>query len=278
MTVAVSCNLSDGVILGVDSAVTIPSPSGIVKVYEHAEKLFQLATTPIGIAIFGLGGIRDRSIGSYLREFEILNPSNVVTSPSSVQDVVEEIRNFFMNIYSSIVIPDIENATKKKFDEIPDVDKPILGFVVGGFSNGQFLSEVWQIVIPQNATPHSAVQSRPPGSFGCNWFASCEPITRYIKGYDPALLNEIMQFISQIQNRQLNPQEVTQLKGILFKHEYQIPFSAMPIQEGIAHVKFLIDLVINHFRFSVGAPIVGGKTQIGLVTYKGDHFQILEGG
>ena len=39
MTVAVSCSLADGVILGVDSAVTISDPRGILKVYENAEKV-----------------------------------------------------------------------------------------------------------------------------------------------------------------------------------------------------------------------------------------------
>lgn len=42
MTVAVSCNLSDGVILGVDSAVTLTNNKGaIIKVYENAKKLFK---------------------------------------------------------------------------------------------------------------------------------------------------------------------------------------------------------------------------------------------
>jgi hypothetical protein len=31
VTVAVSCNLADGVVLGVDSAVTVPSASGVLK-------------------------------------------------------------------------------------------------------------------------------------------------------------------------------------------------------------------------------------------------------
>ena len=51
----------------------------------------------------------------------------------------------------------------------------------------------------------------------------------------------------------------------------------MPIEEGIAHVKFLVDLAINHHRYAVGAPIVGGQARVGLVTYKGEQFKILEG-
>ncbi len=60
------------------------------------------------------------------------------------------------------------------------------------------------------------------------------------------------------------------------KYQYPIPFEAMPIQQGVAHVKFLVEMVINHYRFAIGAPVVGGKARIGLVTYKGENFQIIE--
>src|SRR5206468_6888121 len=42
MSVAIACNLSDGVVLAVDSAVTVPDPAGggVAKVYENAQKLF----------------------------------------------------------------------------------------------------------------------------------------------------------------------------------------------------------------------------------------------
>lgn len=52
MSVAVSCNLPDGLILGVDSAVTLNDAKGnIAKVYETASKLFQLGEKPIGIGM-----------------------------------------------------------------------------------------------------------------------------------------------------------------------------------------------------------------------------------
>jgi len=118
MTVAVSCNLSDGVILGVDSAITLSgSPAGqsnivgVIKCYEQAEKLFQLGNKPIGIATFGIGGIRGRSIGNYINEFEIKNPRNVVFEPTNVKDIVEELRAFFLQIYVDTIIPDVETQT-----------------------------------------------------------------------------------------------------------------------------------------------------------------------
>jgi len=65
MTVAVACNLAEGVVLGVDSAVTIHDSQGlVVKVYENAVKLFQLGEKPIGIAAFGIGALGNRIIGS----------------------------------------------------------------------------------------------------------------------------------------------------------------------------------------------------------------------
>src|SRR5437879_2866980 len=95
MTIAVSCNLSDGVVLGVDSAVTIPTPTGGVgKVYENAEKLFQLGSRPIGIAVFGLGTLGNRSLGSYIREFEVRNPGGLVTGTGTVEQIVEALRTF----------------------------------------------------------------------------------------------------------------------------------------------------------------------------------------
>jgi hypothetical protein len=95
MSVAVSCNLSDGVILGVDSAVTVSAAGkGIFKVYEHSQKLFQIQDKPIGVAIFGMANIGERTIGSYLREFEVKNPNNVLNTAKTMAEIVEAIRVF----------------------------------------------------------------------------------------------------------------------------------------------------------------------------------------
>ena len=73
MSVAVLANLSDGLIIGVDSAVTYSDANGIQKVFEDGEKLFQLAGK-MGVATFGVGGLEGRSIGSFIHEFELAHP------------------------------------------------------------------------------------------------------------------------------------------------------------------------------------------------------------
>lgn len=276
MTVAVACNLAEGVILGVDSAITMNDAQGnVVKVYENATKLFQLGDKPIGIAMFGLGALGNRNIGTYVREFERLDPGHVVNQDASVEDTVEELRKFFLQRYHDIVVPALEAQINKKFDEIPNEAKPLLGLAVGGFSTKEYLSEVWEIMIPLHITPKSATKWCEQGNFRSVWFALNEPIFRYHKGYDRGLFRELANYIEQLRGTSLNKTETEVIEKILLKYEYQVPFGGMPIREGIAYVRFLVEMVINHYRFSVGAPVVGGKAQIGLVTYKGEKFRIL---
>lgn len=278
LTVAIACNLSDGVILGVDSATSVPSPSGVMKIYESADKLFQLGARPIGVAAFGLGGILNRTIGSYLREFEHLDPNGVLNAaPATMDKVVEELRGFFYRIYMSTLAPALAQELKMPFEKIPPDKIPIIGFVVGGFSPNSYLSEVWSFVVPINDKPNTATQNRKQGDFGTNWFALFEPLQRYIKGYSQTLLDDLVGFFVNRSGKPspLTPTEQKTLSGILAKHEYQIPYFAMPIREGIEHVRFLVSMVVNHHRYAMGAPVVGGKVNIGLVTYKGEQFKIL---
>ena len=279
MTVAVVCTVPDGVILGVDSAVTIGDPQNPVKVYEDAEKIFQLSDLPVGVAIYGAASFGQRTIGSYLREFEIRNPSGVLSSPKQgVEDIVEELRSFFMGEYTKTMVPLVESARGKKFDEIPDDERPGLGLIVAGFSPGAFLPEVWNIQIPLHASSKASQAVAKDGNIGSAWFASYGPIARYIKGWDPGLVGELLEQFSNLRGSPLTPEEIQIFEGITEKYEYQIVFDAMPIKRGIDYVRFLVQLVISHHKFAVGASIVGGNPRIGVVTYKGGKFRILEAG
>lgn len=116
---------------------------------------------------------------------------------------------------------------------------------------------------------------RGKGNFGSDWFSLYAPIFRYVKGYDKGLIGDLAKYFTQLRGSNFTSQEKSQISKILARYEYQIPFAAMPMEEGVAHVRFLVDMVVNHHRFAVGAPIVGGKARLGLVTYKGENFQLL---
>ena len=268
MSVAVLCNLSDGSIIGVDSAVTVADANGIRKVFEEDEKLFQLAGK-IGVAAYGLGGLEGRSIGSFIHEFELTHPD---ISNLTIREVVERLRAFFMAVYIRFA----EGVLGKPFDEIPAEQKGTLGLIVGGFSPRAFLSEAWHIQIPLNKDAGSASQICEPGHFQVNWFATFIPIERYILGYDRNLLSEISQFITGLLGRPLTPEEIANFAPIRDKYAYRIMLDSMPIQAGMEYVRFLVQLAIQHHHFASSHPVVGGKTKLGVVTYKEEDFRILE--
>lgn len=268
MSVAVLCNLSDGLIVGVDSAVTVADASGIRKVFDEGEKLFQLAAK-IGVATYGLGGLEGRSIGSFIREFELAHP-NIGELP--IGEVVEQLRTFFMGVYVRFA----EGLFGMPFDQIPAEQKGVLGIIVGGFSPNEFLSEAWEIQIPLHATPNSARQVCARGTFLVAWFATFAPIERYLCGMDRDLLVETSNFIEGLLGRPLTQEEINAYVPIRDKYAYRIMLDSMPIQTGIEYVRFLVQLVIQHYHFTSTHPVVGGRAKLGVVTYKEENFRLLE--
>jgi hypothetical protein len=267
-SVAVLCNLSDGLIIGVDSAVTVGDAGGIRKVFDDGEKLFQLADK-IGVATYGLGGLEGRSIGSFIREFELTHPG---AGQLPIGEVVEQLRAFFMNVYTRFA----EALFGVPFDQIPEEQKGTLGIIVGGFSPNEFLSEAWEIKIPQHSQPNSAYRVCDRGSFLVAWFATFNPIERYLYGYDRGLLAETSAYIEGLLGRPLTPEEIQQYGPIREKYAYNIMVDSMPIQTGIEYVRFLVQLVIQHYRFTSTHPVVGGRAKLGVVTYKQANFRLLE--
>ena len=159
-----------------------------------------------------MGALGNRSIGSYIREFELADPNKVVSGSSTVGDIVEELREFFMQAYTKIVVPEIEKREGKEFGKIPDEKKPILGLAVGGFSSGAYLSQVWEILIPVHNTPKSSILRRKEGDFGSNWFALNAPIFRYHKGYDREVLKAINDYYTQLRGNPLTSAEDSTLQ------------------------------------------------------------------
>lgn len=279
MTVAVACNLSEGVVIGVDSAVTVTThDQKIVKVYENAEKLFGVGKLPIAIGVFGMAILGSRTIGSFVQEFEKENPKLASREDyGSLGDLVERLRLFFCRKYDEHVVPILQEAAGAPLEQIPANRQPAFGLVVGGFSNDAFLSEVWEIVVPRDREVNSARQARAPGSFGSNWFANSGPIRRYIKGFEPELISTLTAYFSELLGRGLNEDEKSRVNRILAPYEYQVAFPAMPMNEGVSYTRFLVQLVVNHYRFALGAPVVGGKMTVGKITYSSQELEFVKG-
>ena len=282
MTVVVACNLPDGVVLGTDSVVSIVSQENgqLLNFHEDTEKLFKLGNKPIGIAVFGRAFFSNMSIGNYIRQFEAFQ-SELFEKETTMEEIVDALRSFFMDMYEST----IEEEYGMKWSNVPFEKRQDLGIVVGGFSDGEDLSEIWQIAIPAHNKKGSAVKVLGQGKFGQIAFGMFDPIKRYLCGYSNELIKDYESYFKDKKQVNITNTDIDSLQKILDKHEYKAACYAMPIKVGVEYVRFLIGIAINHCKYVTNEPepgkrsqahIVGGKIQIGTVTYRGEPFQILE--
>lgn len=275
LSVAVALALSDGLIVGVDSAVTISFGPGKTNIYESAEKLFQLGSKRIGVATLGMASIGDRSIGSFIREFESRDPEGVMTRDAQLSEVAEALRTFMYEKYAAVIIPALEAQEGIPFGQIPISKRPSLGLIIGGYSSGEFLPEVWKISIPEADAVATSQVLQERGFFGLTWHAVSKPIQRYINGIDDQLLLELETAFTKILGRSLAANEIQDFKAIISRHQYHFVYGSMPISAGVQFVRFLVTMVIEHYKVVAEDSIVGGQARIGVVTYKGSGFELL---
>jgi len=277
MSIAVCCTLADGVVLGADSAVTVvgtrnkpdgSQETGVLKVYNDAEKIFSVHKLPVGIVTFGLATVANRTLKSLVRQFEIEHSPDQVRG-ENVEGFARLLYRFLHEQYLQSVGASYEEQTGKPLTKVPDEKRPGLALFVGGFSPGSPLPECWRVFAHFSNEQAAITQVRKPGDFGSNWGGQYDGVQRFHKGFEPPIIEAAVRAV--VERLQLKPTE-EQAKGIseavakaVGRFEYQVPFAAMPLQEGIDYVKFLLYLMISQHRFVVGAPTCGGKVSIAVV-------------
>jgi hypothetical protein len=180
-----------------------------------------------------------------------------------------------MAAYVREVVPDLERSLSRPWDQIAVPDRPEIGVVMGGFSPGVPLSEVWHIVLPDHETAGSARIQRARGDYGADGFAMDAPIRRYLRGADRGLVGELIQFMER-RSTPLSPTEYDDVSRIVDARAYLVRHDAMPLDDAVAYARFLVELAINHHRFASRDALVGGGVQIGKVDYRQGAFEVVD--
>lgn len=290
MTIAVCCTLADGVVIGTDSAITVTGQvktpkgvlPGVLKVYNDAEKIFGFHVDaekdlrlPVGLVTYGLATLGNRTIESFVREFE-LDHKPADLKKLMIQDLCEELHGFFRKQYVDLLGKALASQGRK-LEDIP-VEQRVLGLFVGGFSPMESLPEAWEVNVHFDDKATRVKRIREPGEFGSNWGGQFGGVQRFHKGWDPqaidALLNALLaefKFVDRANEEQANRVSAL-VQTALAPFEYQVPFAAMPLQEGIDYTAFLLDMMILQHRFVFGAPTCGGNVRIAVIR-KHEGFQ-----
>jgi hypothetical protein len=262
MTVALSLKVNDGVVLATDSASTLlaqqPSQAPVVvQVYNNANKVFNLRKgLPIGAITWGAGAIGRASTSTLIKDLrrrlsgaDPAHPDWHLDPQSyTVEHVALRLREF---VFDECYTP--------AFSGWPT--KPILGFVVAGYSANSDLAEEWRIDIGAAGDCPPPKPVRPPDQCGITWNGDPEAISRLILGHSPAL-GSVLETKLGVPAAQI-PQAMQLITQSL---QAQMIADAMPIQDAVDLAYFLVDLTEKYSRYTPGAATVGGPIEIAAIT------------
>lgn len=246
MTIVAAVKSRDGLVIGTDSMTQVTqvdpaNPQGgarFLKAYANATKLFVLKGE-IAVATWGSGNITDRSISGIVRDFE----ESLVTAPASIEDAANQLARQVGQIYDAA------------FVGIALDQQPILGFLVGGYSQGQGLAELWEVRFPAGANNTRVNCVRSQQQHGANWRGIELPFTRLHFGFDPRIVGNL---IAAGVAADLATEAV---KGF----ETPVIFDSMPVQDAIDFAKYILRTTIAFTAFEVGVPTCGEPLQLAVL-------------
>ena len=236
MTIIASVKVRDGLILGTDSMTTISSDEGVLKTYSNARKLFRITGLPIGVMTYGLGNIGPMSIEGLVVHF----CKNNLPESTQVVDVAGALYEFIGGVYAN------------QFKDIPEKDRPELGFLVAGYSDGFPLPEEFEFLLPTDSGP---VPVRDAGEFGASWRGIDAPFVRLYKGFD-------FRMLSGLEAEGLSPEQIGSVTNGL---EANVIYDGMPVQDAINFATFILETTISFTAFEVGAASCGKPLQVATI-------------
>ena len=261
MSICVMVKVPEGLVLAADSASSVQAgpvkeggdsgPSGVLKVFFNATKVFQIRDLPVAMLAWGAASFRARTVASLVEEFENTKQVRDLKRESlQVKELVDDFWRFMVE------------KSQELLPSIPREGRPRSGFVVCGYSGSEFFPEEYVCVVPTE----SAKRLRPPvdnePDFGANWYGSSDAIVRLHHGRDDRIFNLLA--ASGIDNVSLQ-----QLRERIAKElQYPVLFHAMPLGDAIDYAEFLVHTTISRFRFVMGAEVCGGAIDIATITRK----------
>ncbi len=250
MTIAISMKLNDGIVLASDSASSVFTGTNVLNVYDNANKIFNLVKNKrIGCITWGLGNIGNASIETIIKDYR-----EKLLKDIEKKDTLAEIANDF-----SIYIYDLYNKVFN-ITPIPEINRPILGFMIVGYSKDAPHAEEFTIQIIRGKL-EGPVLIRQQEQTGMTWNGEAEPLTRLCLGYSNFLQPMLQQAFGITKEQWSNFMLTAQ-------NNLAIPFviPSMPIQDAIHLAEFLVDFVVKFSKFRPGPNTVGGAIEIAVIT------------
>jgi len=263
MSIAIVISVHDGLVIAADSASTLmmntPAGIAVANVYDNANKIFNLIKgSSMGCVTYGSGSIGNASMGTLIKDFR-----GILSDEAEAKSKFKfDRKNYTMEQVSKA----LSDFLSKECDKVADKNlrQTInIGLMVGGYSTGQGLGEVWSIEI-QQGLGQDPKKLRQAEQVGINWGGESEAINRLVFGFSPRIFDILAQVMKP-------PQPPAALVGTLqplLIAQLQAPlvFAPMPIQDAIELGEFLVQAAVTFSRFLPGAQSVGGPIEVAAIT------------
>lgn len=250
MSLAVILKVNDGLVVGADSASSMVTQGGVVNVYDNANKICHIhRKLPIGFTACGDGSIGADSISLLVKDFRSQLEKELDVQNYCIEDVAKRTSKFLYD----------DHYLKIHGNSPPE--KSAIQFAVFGFSSGQTFAEVWETIIVGGKC-NKPTKTIDVNQASMRAFGMPQAYQRLVMGFDEIFMKRFLQ------DNQIPIEEID--NNILpdLRHRFDVGMinSAMPIQDAIDLVHFVLDTTIKFHRFSSGAPIVGGPIDIACIT------------
>jgi len=120
-------------------------------------------------------------------------------------------------------------------------------FLVGGYSAHQTQSEVWRVSVDQSGNFSVTCEGTRENPWGISWQGMPEALNRLVRGYSSGVYNGL------IKSGIPEPDVQRFLGGIEVE---PLIHDAMPLQDAIDLVHYLIEVTTGFVRFAPGVPMV----------------------
>ncbi len=252
MTIVVALKVGDGLVLGADSASTLFTEGQYHNSYFNTEKLIHIDGFPVGAITFGLGALKNRSVSSLANDLRhrLKNGSEEWKLDSenfSVGDIVDRFKRYY---YDELYVQEFGDPVNSEDEDLSNV----MGFFIGGFSSQNDSSEVWRLLLTsQGCQVVKIIDAEAP--WDCVWEGSREPIQRILFG-----------FSSQMMQRLIDAGIPEETANRLLASVDPLVNGAMPIQDAVDFVDYLISVTCGYVRFAPGHVTVAKPIDIAAIT------------
>lgn len=262
MSIAIVISVHDGIVIAADSASTLivntPAGMGVANVYNNANKIFNLIKgAPMGCVTYGSGSIGNASMGTLIKDFR-----QKLTDKDEAKQIGFDRKKYTMEKVSKL----LADFLGEECDKISDTalrQTINIGLIIGGYSTGESLGEVWAVEVQQGLAGEPK-KLRQADQVGINWGGESEVIHRIVLGFSP----RVFEVLSQVMQPPQPPQALMTTLGPLLQAQLNSPlvFAPMPVQDAIDLGEFLVRSAVMFSRFLPGAQSVGGPIEIAAIT------------